>query len=138
LAIKLPHNVFLDILRRAELTHGPGREVQREPNVRRDVKVQWDPERSPRIGKLEYRSIQIGIRNGEWVQHIVGIEDVTERAQKLKAVVEEDTDKKITLEEFVARDLVPAERPYEVPEDLIEILRMEQPSPVALDPTTST
>ena len=89
------------------------------------VIVQWDPERSVRLGKLNYRSIQIGIRKElveEYCEGIVGIEDVTEKARMLKKVLEEE--KEIGVEELRERGLVPVERVFEVPEDVRKILRM--------------
>lgn len=51
------------------------------------IRLQWDPERSLRGGKLEYRSIQIGISRDwseryatQWVQ---SIEDVTPLVRKI-------------------------------------------------------
>lgn len=78
------------------------------------VRVQWDPERSPRLGVLPWRSIQIGISGAVgkvWAEEwIVGIEDVTDRARRLKEVVEKE--KGVGLEELVERGLMPDERVY--------------------------
>jgi Domain of unknown function (DUF4291) len=70
------------------------------------VRIQWDPERDLHFNPLDHRSIQIGL-GGESVarycdEWIVGIEDVTELAHRVRA----------------ARDaaLLPTERPYPVPE----------------------
>ncbi len=80
------------------------------------------------MGKLSYRSIQIGIPASHikhWVDNeIISIEDVTERAQKLKAAV--DKDSKPSLEKLVADGLVPEEKPYDLPADLQEILEMNK------------
>lgn len=71
------------------------------------VRVQWDPERDAALEKLPYRSLQLGLK-GEglvrrWVDEwIVGIEDVTEVARKVKEVAD------------VAGEVVRAERVYEV------------------------
>jgi hypothetical protein len=90
------------------------------------VKVQWDPERSARLGRLNYRSIQIGIRGSlaaEWIEKwIVSIEDVTERAKALRAALDADSD--ISEQELAARGLVPEERPFHVSDDLRKILGM--------------
>lgn len=89
--------------------------------------MQWDPERSPTIGMLDYRSIQIGISGrvsntwaNEWV---VGIEDVTETARGWKRVVDEDSD--IRVKELVKRWLMPMETVYEIPEELRKVLQMD-------------
>jgi hypothetical protein len=134
LAIKMSHTGFVEVLRRAELTthdaltgnpkgdgksdHGP---------AGRKVKVQWDPERSVRIGKLDYRSIQIGIPANvveEWIEKwIVGIEDVTDTAQGMKNAIDED--KKIGEKELVERELMPIEKEFVVPQDIRDQLRMD-------------
>lgn len=120
LALKMKHEDFIALLRRGVLAHG-------EKEGEGDVRVQWDPERGPRLEKFEYRSIQIGIPGGlsrrwadEWV---VGIEDVTERARELKRVVEEEQG--VTDEKLVERGLVPVERVFPVPDDVMKRLRMD-------------
>lgn len=149
LALKMRHADFLELLRGAHVNEGDrlpgsckerwekhsggaeGKEARRKERVAawRKVMVQWDPERSPRIGKLAHRSIQIGISPalvGRWVREmIVGIEDVTERARELKRVLDEDERKKIGVEKLVERGLVPLERVYEVPEDVRRVLGMD-------------
>jgi hypothetical protein len=120
LAIRMKHKHFVELLSHAFVGHGaaPDKEV---------VRVQWDPERTPNLGKLPYRSIQIGIPRNlsrKWVEEwIVGIEDVSERARGLKRAVEEN--RKVSLEELVARGLVPVEKPFVVPEDIEKILKMD-------------
>jgi hypothetical protein len=112
LAIKMKHEGFLKILENAKLSHGDDKSKDAK------VVVQWDPERSPDMTKLSYRSIQIGIPSQmvkTWIDEwIVGVEDVTERARKLKA--ELDGNKDITVEKLREKGLLPEERPYEVPE----------------------
>ena len=186
LAIKMRHDDFVGLLRRAELTHGRGQETKveegrsgpeneeddqesggaeekrveeesaqqdggtedAEPNrldssVRRGlkppsqrrrsrlpksskVKVQWDPERSPSLEKLPYRSIQIGIPaalSSQWVEEwIVGIEDVTHTAQELKKFLDENP--RVTTAELVRRGLMPTETEYAVPDDVQGLLGM--------------
>jgi hypothetical protein len=126
LALKMSHSGFLDLLRRAELTHGgPSTATGRIEGPA--VKVQWDPERSAKLGKLSYRSIQIGIPAAlteKWINEwIVAIEDVTEMAQGLKKAIDED--KNVSLKELTARGLFPEEKPFEIPEDIREILQMD-------------
>lgn len=101
---------------------------QERPKSER-VKVQWDPERSVRLGRLNYRSIQIGIpgcMTKRWCEEmIVGIEDVTDKARELKRVL--DSDDKIELEELTAMGLVPLEREFEVPGNIRKLLGMDLP-----------
>lgn len=92
------------------------------------VRVQWDPERTPRLGRLEYRSIQIGIPGEikkkwleEWIQSIT---DVTERAQNLKAALDETPT--LTTDQLVEKGHVPPETVYELPQHLREILAMDR------------
>lgn len=72
-------------------------------------RVQWDPERSLRLGRLEHRSLQLGLV-GEAVARyadawITSIEDVTPRAQAIEALLAAG-------DEDAARALLPVERPY--------------------------
>jgi hypothetical protein len=90
------------------------------------VRVQWDPERTPSLGILPYRSIQIGISpalSQTWVeQWIESIEDVTEKALGLMKTVKEDP--QVPLEVLIAMGFVPEERVYEVSESLQQTLKM--------------
>jgi hypothetical protein len=121
LAIKVSHEGFNHLLASSTLDRGAA-------NPKGLVRVQWDPERSPRIGKLDYRSIQMGIPNAliePWIEKwIVSIEDVTEKARELKKIL--DGDAKIGREELIRRGLVPDERVYEVSEELRVVLRMDE------------
>lgn len=120
LALKMKHADFIAILEKGVAIEGE----TKLPEVR----IQWDPERTVRLGKLEHRSIQIGIPGGlseKWVEEmIVGIEDVTDKARELKRVLDERKD--VEMEELVALGLVPVERPFEIPEGLQIGLRMLQ------------
>jgi hypothetical protein len=103
-----------------------GDEKQQRPRTSH-VRIQWDPERTPGLQPLPYRSIQIGIPAGlsrTWTEKwIAEIEDVTDRARALKSALDESPE--LTLEELVGRDLVPVERPFPVPENLRSILQMD-------------
>ncbi|KAF2834702.1 hypothetical protein M501DRAFT_963742, partial [Patellaria atrata CBS 101060] len=128
LAIKLTHEGFLELLRRATLTtevqsEQTGKKVQRKERGEsvKSVRVQWDPERTHNLGRLEYRSIQIGIAGEvtkkEWIDKwIVEIEDVTERARALKKALDEKSD--LTKDELLDLGLIPEEREFEVPEEI--------------------
>ena len=86
------------------------------------MRIQWDPERSVSIGRLEHRSIQIGIGRGiieKWAgEWVVGIEDVTERARRIGELVAEGRVQE-------AEGLRPVERVYPVSEELRAVLGMD-------------
>lgn len=133
LALTLTHECFKTLLRKAVLSHGSDvidsgakakSEGREKPN---SVRVQWDPERTVRLEKLEYRSIQIGVPGtmvDELVEGTVQIEDVTERARDLKKALDEAED--VSMEELAERGLIPEERPFDVDEELRDILKMDQ------------
>lgn len=126
LALKMKHEHFLHLLSAASVTSG-GKLTDEEKT--RSVRVQWDPERSPSLGILPYRSIQIGISRAmskKWVDEwIVNIEDVTPTARSLKRTLDEHPE--LTMEELVAQGLVPGEKVYEIPEDLKQTLKVNLP-----------
>lgn len=127
LALKMKHADFIDLLERGVVS---GLEEGHKGVIPRDklaeVRIQWDPERTVRLGRLEHRSIQIGIPAGlsaTWAgEMVIGIEDVTEKARELKRVLEERED--VGMDELVEMGLVPVERPFELPEELQKGLRM--------------
>ena len=135
LALKMKHEHFNGLLERGVLsTHVPATpndssSAEQKPRRERstEVRVQWDPERTVKLGVLPYRSIQIGIPGGlsetwvtEWIQQI---EDVTDRARRLKKLLDEQPD--IAGEELLKLGLVPVERPFPVPQSIREKLRMD-------------
>jgi hypothetical protein len=145
LAIKMRHEHFLGLLERGV----PSTEAQglRESSDARhdkkhapkpktkDVRIQWDPERTPQLHQLPYRSIQIGIPadisdvwTREWIAEII---DVTETAKALKTVL--DKEPELTIPELVDMGLVPSERPYHVPEDIRRRLQMTEVSSTAVE-----
>lgn len=133
----MTHQAFTGLLNRAILSHRSGSENPGEEKltdssdgVRRpkptEVRVQWDPERTVRLGQLKYRSIQIGIPSNqvpEWVEGIVKIEDVTDRARELKRVLDEE-EGMLGIEDLLGRGLVPVERVFEIEEQLQQLLEM--------------
>lgn len=125
LAIKVSHEGFIKLLENARLsTHG-----EKEGKKESKVVVQWDPERSWKNGKLDdVRSIQIGIGSEltkQWIEEwIVGIEDVTEVARALKKELDTNN-KNVTEEELKKKGLLVGERPYEVPDHVRKILKMD-------------
>ncbi|KAK7424934.1 hypothetical protein QQX98_000210 [Neonectria punicea] len=140
LALKMKHADFVGLLERGVLsTHvqrsqEPDSNDQKTAGGRREksnnVRIQWDPERTPDLKVLPYRSIQIGIPGAlsetwanEW---IFEIEDVTEMARELRRVIDERPD--VTTKELVQLGLVPEERPFDVPESVQKKLEMIAPA----------
>lgn len=124
LAVRITREGFEWALRHSCLSHsskaisrGEWRKVLQAVPVR----VQWDPERSPRLERLAYRSIQVGL-SGEAVHRyinswIVAIEDRTALARQAEAHVESEQ-----ISALLA--LLPAEAPYPVPADVAKKLGM--------------
>ncbi|KAM3434170.1 hypothetical protein NHJ13734_006109 [Beauveria thailandica] len=137
LALRVTHEHFLDLLRRGVLSHGEtvaettaaATRVRTAPGRNDVVRIQWDPERTPALQRLPYRSIQIGIPGSlseRWVSEwIVSIEDVTETAKDLKRTLDENDH--VPLEVLIERGLVPVERPFSVPDSIMAKLAMTRP-----------
>ena len=91
------------------------------------ARVQWDPERGPRLEKLAHRSIQIGIppsRCDKWVEDgILSIEDVTKVARDLKRALDGNSD--LGADELLATGLLPAEKEYPLPANITKQLGIE-------------
>lgn len=128
LALKMKHEHFIELLNNSTLATEPGQavaeiRVKERPTT---VKVQWDPERSPRLEKLGHRSIQIGIPGSiamAWAEDwIVGIEDMTEKARALEKELRENPD--ITDQDLVDKGLIPHEREYVIPSRVQNIIGM--------------
>lgn len=85
----------------------------REHGRRGAVRVQWDPERSPRLERLDHRSIQIGLSGDAVARYvddwIVALRDVTATAHEVERLVAAGQ-----VAAAVAR--LPEERPYPLPE----------------------
>lgn len=129
----MKHEHFIALLKKATLTTEPGKEVtpgettsSNTPTREKStvVKVQWDPERTPRLERLGYRSIQIGIPGNlaaTWVDEwIVGIDDVTEKARALEKELKENPG--VTDEELLLKGLVPEEREFTVPLEVQQVI----------------
>ncbi|CRK18651.1 hypothetical protein BN1723_007111, partial [Verticillium longisporum] len=121
LALKMRHADFLALLLRGVL-------ASQATTAEGEVRVQWDPERTVRLGKLPHRSIQIGIPRGlsrQWADEwVVEIEDVTDRARKLKELL--DTKPGVSNAELIEMGLIPEERAFQVPEDVIRRLGIDE------------
>jgi hypothetical protein len=119
LAIDLRRTAFDWILANGCLSHydpalPESAEQWRENAARSRIVVQWDPERSLRLGPLSYRSIQIGLRPiavpryvSEWT---AAITDVTPLVVQIRELVRSGN-------EPAATALLPMETPYPVDED---------------------
>lgn len=118
LKIKLTHDGFREILSHSvETTHNPhiykDEDDWRRTLKKSPVRHQWDPERNLKLGKLDRRAIQIGIRG--WVvrkyvnEWIIGLENVTKLAHEIHTAVK---NKRTELPP------VPEERVYSVDEIL--------------------
>lgn len=106
LAVDITREGFEWALANATLTHGPSLDRSKP------VRVQWDPERDVNLGRLEHRSIQIGLGPRAVARYVdewtVRVQDVTRLALEVEAT----------------RDpaLLPPERPYPVSEALSRVL----------------
>ncbi|RYP62505.1 hypothetical protein DL771_009713 [Monosporascus sp. 5C6A] len=136
LALKMKHEHFIELLEMATLTTEPGKGIalgdtagSSKPARGKSsvVKVQWDPERTPRLERLGYRSIQIGIPSSlaaTWADKwIIGIEDLTEKGRALERELRENPG--VTDEELLRRGLVPPEREFLVPLEVQKVIRMD-------------
>lgn len=133
LVLSLTHAAFEWLLEQAvvsthtEVAPGSGARAKKEGRSKpASVRVQWDPERTIKLEKLSYHSIQVGIPGAlvpQLVDGIIKIEDVTEKAQELKRVIDERKD--VSMVELMERELVPEEKVFEVADELKMILRMD-------------
>ncbi len=120
LAIRITREGFLWALEHACLSHFVcdihGTSEQWAADVKSaPVRIQWDPERNVRLAKLDHRSIQIGL-SGNAVDRYVeewtaGIEDVTEVAREIHALVRAGRD-------AAAIRLLPDELPFPLPAEI--------------------
>ncbi|MCU1799158.1 DUF4291 domain-containing protein [Pectobacterium polaris] len=96
LAIDLTHSGFREIINQGVLSHRNDDGCLSNDGWKRkvsdsDVVIQWDPERDLLLQKLDYRTIQIGLRREavkryteEW---IVDIKDITEKVNDVYNLV---------------------------------------------------
>ncbi len=115
LAVRITRDGWESALRQAVLSDRAGGDAP--------VRVQWDPERDVRGGKLAHRSIQVGLSPAiirayveEWTTEILDLSDLVARLRALRD--------EARFEE--AERLLPIERPYPTPEDLRCILGMDE------------
>ncbi|MFE7184954.1 DUF4291 domain-containing protein [Streptomyces erythrochromogenes] len=117
LAVEITREGFDRALREACLSHyEPGvhadRAAWQESLRRAPARVQWDPERSLRLGPLPYRSLQLGLSGpasrayaDEWT---VSIRDVTPLVHEVHGLLRSGAEGA----EDAARALLPVETPY--------------------------
>ena len=101
LAINITKEGFFTILKNSVLSHYDrkvyeNREKWEEDKRNFSGRCQWDPERDTFGGALDYRAIQLGIKD-EMVENyvnkwIVNIEDITPVVRKLKKMRDEGKD----------------------------------------------
>lgn len=127
LAIRIKRSAWEYALSQAVLTHPKhgvyqSGEEWKEEKEKATVNVQWDPERSVKGAKLDYRSIQVGISrqlikeyNEDW---IVDIMDYTPLAHKIYDLKMEGLYDK-------AKELLPKEKAYPVAEAIMKRLGMD-------------
>ncbi|MFC7792312.1 DUF4291 domain-containing protein [Streptomyces cinereoruber] len=132
LAVEITREGFEWALQNACLSHyargfHPDRDAWQRRLRESPARVQWDPERDPRLNPLPYRSLQLGLAGeasrryaDEWT---VSITDVTPLAHRVHALVRAgDVDG--------ARELLPREEPYPEPEGLLDHLRAGRDRPL--------
>ena len=120
LAIKIKRNYWEKALSLAVLTHPDLRVYVNEDDWRNKfskspIHIQWDPERSIRGGKLEFRSIQVGISrhlinefNEIWISEI---KEITPFVSKLRDMLKKGKHSE-------AQKLLPQEKVYQVSEGI--------------------
>ncbi|PVU95185.1 hypothetical protein BB559_002817 [Furculomyces boomerangus] len=126
LAIDLDRKMFDEVILKSAVlasqqsinTEAESKRNEKENATLSDVIIQWDPERDVALNKLEYRSIQIGIRGNVARRFIEGelirkITDVTEQFQNAFGFINNGK-----IEE--ANKLLPLEIEYPVVDDEIQ------------------
>ncbi|MDR6324831.1 DUF4291 domain-containing protein [Actinoplanes couchii] len=124
LAVSITRSGFEWALAHSELSHyvrdvHPDRATWQRRLKRAPARVQWDPERSLRLGELPYRSLQLGLGGAAVPRYVdewtTGITDVTGLVREIRGLLD-------TGDEAAASALLPAERPYPLPADVAEHL----------------
>ena len=127
LAIRIKREAFEHALSLAVLSSASKRlyasvEEWREKMNVSPIRVQWDPERDLRSAKLDYRSVQIGISRDlceayatEWITEIRDYSPLVAQIQELRRAEKWEA----------ARELLPIERPYPLPESVAKVIGAE-------------
>ena len=120
LAVEITRTGFEEALAQACLSHfDPARYASHEEWSRQleesPVRVQWDPERSLRLGALPYRSLQVGLSGtavhryvDEWLVRLTDVTPLVREIHELVLAGDDDT----------ARALLPTEEEYPLPSDI--------------------
>lgn len=117
LAVEITRTGFEWALANSCLSHydpdlHPDRQAWQERLRTSPVRVQWDPERSVRLGPLPHRSLQVGLSGPAVARYVdewtVGITDVTGHAHHVHDLVERGDD-------AAATAALPPESPYPLP-----------------------
>lgn len=120
LAVRITREGFAWALAHAALSHfdaavHPDHATWAATRDASPVRVQWDPDRSPTLDRLDRRAIQVGLSGdavrryvGEWIAEIT---DATPLARRVHALV-----RRGAVDE--ARTLLPEERPYPLPPEI--------------------
>jgi hypothetical protein len=120
LAIRMSRSGFEQALTESCLSHfefGTYPDIRAWEHRKRTspVRIQWDPERGPRLEALPWRAIQVGLGGSaahryvsDW---IFGINDVTAEARELRELLDIG-------DETAARRLIPSERAYPLSADV--------------------
>jgi hypothetical protein len=120
LAVEITRTGFEQALAQACLSHfDPDRYASHEEWSRQleesPVRVQWDPERSLRLGALPYRSLQVGLSGtavhryvDEWLVRLTDVTPLVREIHELVLAGDDDT----------ARALLPTEEEYPLPSDI--------------------
>jgi len=127
LAIRIKRSAWEYALSQAVLTH-PQEGVYMSGDHWRTqfeeakIHVQWDPERNIRGGKLDFRSIQIGISrhlieayNNEWITDIIDYRPLVDKIYDLRMKGRYDK----------AKELLPKEKVYPVSNEIMKRLGMD-------------
>ncbi|PVG00789.1 hypothetical protein CPB86DRAFT_840946 [Serendipita vermifera] len=119
LQITVKRDGFISLLREAAPSWGPTVEKNRP------VRYQWDPERSIKLGRLNHRSLQLGI-SGEmmerWIDEwIVNIEDITDDVRRWKDMLDNGDDDAVEsvkkdIDETLGEELI-----FDIGDDQLEV-----------------
>lgn len=124
LAIKIKRSFWEEALKMGVLTD-PDKEIYKSGYEweqlfkKAKVHIQWDPERNIKGGKLQHRTIQVGISrflieayNTEWIDEILDYTPLTKKINQLR--------KQGKYKE--AKRLLPKEKVYELPLEVAKII----------------
>jgi hypothetical protein len=127
LQITVKKDGFISLLREASPSSGP------DMDKKRLVRYQWDPERSVKLGRLNHRSLQLGISGemvGRWINEwIVDIEDITDHVRRWKDMLDNGGDDATEEVKKEIDETLGKEEIFEIgDEELEERLRMRSTS----------